>query len=57
MLYQLFQNQFKTLGFIGQRKIVQIDGPYDKYGYILSYNEGRKIYVVRGLGKAKPLGV
>lgn len=53
MLYQLFENQFKTVGLIGQRHVVQIDGPYDKYGYILSYSPETKVYLIRGLGKKK----
>lgn len=57
MLYQLFHNQFKTLGFVGQREIVQIDGPHDKYGYVLSFKKDKKVYLIRGMGKAKPLGV
>ena len=57
MLYQLFQNQFKIIGAIGQRQIVQINGPHDKYGYILSYSAERKVYQIRGTGKTKPVGL
>lgn len=54
MLYQLYRNQFKILGHNGQRQIILINGPYDKYGYILSGPDSEGIYQIRGTGKIKP---
>lgn len=50
MLYQLFDYQFKRL----ENNLVLINGPYDKYGRILEYQEHSKTYLIRGLGKYKP---
>ena len=57
MLYQLFSNQFEFIGFVGQRQIVKINGPYDTYGYVLKYKDDRKVYLIRGTGNKKPAGV
>jgi hypothetical protein len=54
MLYQLFPNQFNYLHAAGQRQYVQIDGPYDKYGYILKRQDSGT-YLIRGTGMRKPI--
>lgn len=53
MLYQLFPNQFKTLRTISARQYVQIDGPFEKYGYILKH-QANGTYLIRGTGSTKP---
>ncbi len=45
-LYQLHLNQFiRLLG-----SVVCINGPYDKYGYIIKYQEHNGTYLIRGTG-------
>ena len=54
MLYQLFAHQFKRLNTTSLRQYVQIDGPYEKYGYILK-PQADGTYLIRGTGNTKPL--
>lgn len=51
MLYQLYESQFTWLpnGF------VVINGPYDKYGKLLSGKRESGTYLIRGIGNTKPL--
>lgn len=44
-LYQLYENQFKRLG--GNE--VQIDGPHDKFGYIIK-KQDNGTFLIRGTG-------
>lgn len=50
MLYQLYEEQFKRA-----RNYVVINGPFDTYGKIISYNKETKIYLIRGVGHRKPV--
>ena len=51
MLYQLYENQFKRL----HNNYVLINGTYDKYGKLLSGKRENGTYLIRGVGKTKPL--
>jgi hypothetical protein len=53
MLYQLFLNQFKRIRSMTARQYVQIDGPFEKYGYILKHQDNGT-YLIRGTGNQKP---
>ena len=48
-LYQLFRNQFGI-----KNGYVIINGPYDKYGRIISGPNERGVYLIRGIGNIKP---
>ena len=45
-LYQLYLSQFTRLS----GSTVRINGPHDKYGYIIRYQEHNATYLIRGTG-------